>query len=135
MQEGISIQVRRSQLGRVRGSGSAKAGVHHWYAERVTSIALVPLTLWFVFSAVRLAGLPQGAVAAWCGQPWNAVLLLALVAMTFHHMHLGIQVVLEDYINAKWLMNIGILATRAICALLALLAGLAVLRMAVLHSY
>ena len=117
------------------GRGAAKAGVHHWYAERVTAIALVPLTLWFVFSAVRLAGLPQGAVAAWCGQPWNAVLLLALVVMTFHHMQLGIQVVLEDYINAKWLMNVGILATKAICGLLALLAGLAVLRMAVLHPY
>lgn len=135
MQEGISIRVRRSQLGRVRGSGSAKAGVHHWYSERVTAIALVPLTLWFIFSAVRLAGLPQPAVAGWAGQPWNAVLLLALIVMTFHHMQLGIQVILEDYVNAKWLMNIGILATKAICGVLALVAGLAVLRMAVLHPY
>ena len=135
MQEEISIRVRRSLLGQVRGSGSAKAGVHHWYAERVTAMALVPLTLWFIFSAVRLAGLPQPAVAAWAGQPWNAVLLLALIVMTFHHMQLGIQVVLEDYVNAKWLMNIGILATKAICGVLALAAGLAVLRMAVSHPF
>ena len=117
----------------MRGAGSAKAGVHHWYAERVTSIALIPLTLWFIFSAVRLAGLPQPAVAAWAGQPWNAVLLLALIVMTFHHTQLGIQVILEDYVEAKWAMNVAILANKAICGVLALVAGLAVLRMAVLH--
>ena len=57
----IPILVRRSQLGRVRGAGSAKAGVHHWYAERVTSLALIPLTLWFVFSMIRLAGRPTAS--------------------------------------------------------------------------
>lgn len=132
MQESITIRVRRSQLGRVRGSGSAKAGVHHWYAERVTAIALVPLTLWFVFSMVRLAGAPLGVVAAWAGHPWNAVLMLALIVMTFHHMALGIQVVLEDYANDKWAMNIGILATKALCGLLGLLAAVSVLKLAIL---
>lgn len=133
MADGLSIKVRRSQLGRVRGSGSAKAGVHHWYAERVTSIALIPLTLWFVFSMVRLAGHDYASVAGWAGQPWNAVLLLALIAMTFQHTALGVQVILEDYVNAKWAMNIGILATKAICGLLALAAGVSVLRLAVRH--
>ena len=130
MADQLSIKVRRSQLGRVRGSGSAKAGVHHWYAERVTAIALIPLTLWFVFSVLRLAGASQEAVMAWGGHPWNSVLLLALVAMTFHHMQLGIQVVLEDYVDAKWAQNIAILGNKAICGLLALLAGLSVLKMA-----
>ncbi len=133
MADGLSIKVRRSQLGQVRGSGSAKAGVHHWYAERVTSIALIPLTLWFVFSMVRLAGHDHASVAGWAGQPWNAVLLLALVAMTFQHTALGVQVILEDYVHAKWAMNIGILATKAICGLLALAAGVSVLRLAVRH--
>ena len=130
MQESISIKVRRSQLGRVRGVGSAKSGVHHWYAERVTSIALVPLTLWFVFSMVRLAGAPQEVVAGWAAHPWNAVLLLALIAMTFHHMALGIQVVLEDYVSHKWFMTAGIMATKAVCGLLALTAALSVLKLA-----
>ena len=132
MQEGITIKVRETQLGRVRGSGSAKAGVHHWYAERVTAIALVPLTLWFVFSMVRLAGAPQPVVAVWAGHPWNAALLLALIVMTFHHMHLGVQVVLEDYVNDKWAMNIGILATKGLCGLLGLLAAVSVLKLAIL---
>ena len=132
MQEDITIRVRRSQLGRFRGTGTAKSGVHHWYAERVTSIALVPLTLWFVWGMVRLAGQPWDLVHLWASRPWNAVLLIALIAMTFHHTQLGIQVVLEDYVHAKWAMNGGILATKAICGLLALLAGLSVLKLAVL---
>ena len=68
MADSLSIRVRRSQLGRVRGTGSAKAGVHHWYAERVTSIALIPLTLWFVFSMVRLAGRCRRLWWVWAGR-------------------------------------------------------------------
>ncbi len=126
----LSIKVRRSQLGRVRGAGSAKAGVHHWYLERVTSVALVPLTLWFVFAAVRLAGAPQQAVALWVSHPLNAVLLLALIATTFRHMQLGIQVVLEDYVHHKWFMTGASLLNQAACGLLALLAVLSVLKLA-----
>lgn len=129
MQERMDIKVRRSQLGRVRGSG-AGGGVEHWYAERVTSIALVPLTLWFIYAVVSLAGAPQEAVAAWARNPVNTVLLLALIAMTFHHMHLGLQVIYEDYVNAKWLMNLMILGTKAVSLLLGLTAAVAVLKLA-----
>ena len=127
-----AIRDRRTPLARVRGTGTAKAGVHHWYAERVTAIALIPLTLWFVFSMVRLAGSPWEAVAVWAGHLWNSVLLLALIVMTFHHMALGIQVVLEDYVHHKWAMSLGILATKAICSLLGLLSALAVVKLAIL---
>jgi succinate dehydrogenase / fumarate reductase membrane anchor subunit len=130
MNEKIDIQVMRTQLGRARGTGSAHSGVHHWYAERITAIALVPLTLWFIFSMVRLVGAPQESVVAWAGHPVNTVLLLALIGMTFHHMQLGIQVVLEDYVDAKWLMNVLILATKAGAALLGLMAAVAVLKLA-----
>ena len=130
MREKMAIDVMRSQLGRARGTGAAHSGVHHWYAERITSIALVPLTLWFIFAVLRLVGAPQEAVAEWAGHPVNATLLLALIAITFHHMHLGLQVVYEDYINAKWLMNIAILGTKAASLLLGLLASVAVLKMA-----
>ena len=131
MAESLPIRVRRSQLGRVRGTGSAKAGVHHWYAERVTSIALIPLTLWFVFSMVRLVGAAQETVAVWAGRPWNTLLLLALIVMTFQHTALGIQVVIEDYVHEKWAMTFSVLATKAACGLLALLAGISVLKLAV----
>lgn len=130
MREKMAIEVMRSQLGRARGTGAAHSGVHHWYAERITSIALVPLTLWFIFAVLRLVGAPQEAVVEWAGRPVNATLLLALIAITFHHMQLGLQVIYEDYINAKWLMNIAILGTKAVALLLGLLASVAVLKMA-----
>ncbi len=130
MREKMAIEVMRSQLGRARGTGAAHSGVHHWYAERITSIALVPLTLWFIFAVLRLVGAPQEAVVDWAGRPVNATLLLALIAITFHHMQLGLQVIYEDYINAKWLMNIAILGTKAAALLLGLLASVAVLKMA-----
>ena len=106
--------------------------MHHWYAERVSAIALVPLTLWFIVSMLRLVGAPQEAVAIWAGHPVNTALLLALVVMTFYHMQLGVQVVLEDYVNAKWLMNILILLNKGLALILGLIAGVSVLKLALL---
>jgi succinate dehydrogenase / fumarate reductase membrane anchor subunit len=91
----------RSPLGCVRGLGSAKDGTHHWWAQRVTAIALVPLLIWFVASIVSLAGAPLPEVKAWIASPAVTVLFLALIVATFHHMQLGLQVVIEDYIHAE----------------------------------
>ena len=101
MSDALKIKVMRSQLGRARGMGSAKSGTHHWWVERATAVALIPLTFWFVYAVIRLAGQPQPFVQHWVSHPVNTVLLLALVAMTFHHMQLGLQVVMEDYIENK----------------------------------
>jgi succinate dehydrogenase / fumarate reductase membrane anchor subunit len=125
------VTVMRSQLGRVRGSGTAHAGSHHWKAERVTAIALVPLTVWFVVSVLSHLGADQSAMAAWAGQTLNATLLLALIAMTFHHMQLGLQVVYEDYIHGSKRREAAILATKGVCLVLGLLAALSVLKLAV----
>ena len=121
----------RSPLGRVRGLGSAKNGVHHWVAQRVTSIALLPLTIWFVIAAIGLMGAPHAQVAAWIARPWNAVLLLLTVGIGFYHMAYGIQVILEDYVNQEWLKIASILAVKAVCLVLALASALAILRLAV----
>ena len=130
MSEKATIDVRRSQLGRARGTGSAKAGVHHWIAERITAIALVPLTLWFIVGMLRLVGAPQPAVVAWAGHPINAALLLALILMTFHHMQLGLQVVLEDYVNDKRLLNVLLLLNKGLALMLGLIAAVSVLKLA-----
>jgi len=126
------IDIMRSQLGRVRGLGSAKSGAHHWKVERVTAIALVPLTVWFVISVLTHLGADQPAIAAWAGSPLNAALLLALIVMTFHHMQLGLQVVWEDYIHVIRRREAAILATKGACLLLGLVAAVAVLKLAVL---
>lgn len=128
----MAIEVMRSQLGRARGTGSAHSGVHHWYAERITAIALIPLTLWFIASVLRLISAPWEAVALWAGAPVNTALLLALVAVTFYHMQLGLQVVLEDYVSAKWFMNILNLLTKGATWILGLIAGVSVLKLALL---
>ena len=129
---GPGVTVMRSQLGRVRGTGSAHAGSHHWKAERVTAIALVPLTVWFVVAVLAHLGADQPSMAAWAARPWNAALLLALIAMNFHHMHLGLQVVYEDYIHNIPRREAAILATKGTCLLLGLLAAVAVLKLAVM---
>lgn len=128
----MNITVMRSQLGRARGVGSSHSGVHHWVAERVTAIALVPLTLWFLFSVMRLLGAPLPAVAAWAGHPVNAALLLALIAMTFHHMQLGLQVVIEDYVDDSRARQVAILLNQGIALLLGLIAAVSVLKLAVI---
>lgn len=93
----------RTPLGRVRGLGSAKEGTAHWWAQRLTAIALVPLVLWFAVSLIILTGADHEAVAAWLGNPAPAVLLLLLILAGFHHAQLGMQVVIEDYVHAEWL--------------------------------
>ncbi len=91
----------RSPLSRARGLGSAKDGTGHWWAQRVSSIALVPLVLWFAFSVVSLSTGDYASVTAWLAKPWVAVLTILLLLATFYHAALGCQVIIEDYIAAE----------------------------------
>jgi succinate dehydrogenase / fumarate reductase membrane anchor subunit len=127
----VTIDTLRSPLGRVRGMGSAKGGTHHWWMARVTSVALLPLTLWLVFSLINMAGQSHVATVAWIASPLNAVLLLAFLAAAFHHTAAGLQVVIEDYVRADLIRMGGVLGVKAVCFLLWLAASLAVLRIAV----
>jgi succinate dehydrogenase / fumarate reductase membrane anchor subunit len=127
----LSVTMRQTQLGTVKGLGAAKSGVHHWWAERVTSVALIPLTLWFVFSVLGLAGHPQADIAHWISHPLVAALLIALILASFHHTQLGLQVVLEDYVHDEGQRIIALLVMKAIVYLLGLLALLAVLKLAI----
>jgi succinate dehydrogenase / fumarate reductase membrane anchor subunit len=111
----------RSPLGRARGLGSARAGSKHWWAQRVTAIALVPLTLWFIWSILHLTGASQADVADWLSSPIRLALLLALIAATFHHLQLGLQVVVEDYVPQEGVKLAAIFAIRGLCVLLALI--------------
>jgi succinate dehydrogenase / fumarate reductase, membrane anchor subunit len=118
----------RSDLGRVRGLGSAKGGTHHWWMQRLTALALIPLTLWFVVSIVGIAGAPHATVIDWIASPMPAVLLVLLIAATFHHAQLGVQVVIEDYIHAEGWKIALIIAVKGLAVLLAVTALFAVLR-------
>src|SRR5947207_6872503 len=91
----------RSPLGRAIGLGSAKEGVEHWWRQRVTALALVPLTLWFVIAVIGLVGADHAVFVAWVRNPMAAVLLILLLVATFYHAALGLQVVIEDYIHGE----------------------------------
>ena len=118
---------RRSALGRVRGLGSAREGVGHWWAERLTAVALVPLALWFAVSVAALAGADHAAVAAWMGSPVVAGLLILLIFATMYHAYLGLQVVIEDYVHHEgWKLAL-LLFVQAFSILLVLTALLSIL--------
>lgn len=120
----------RSSLGRARGLGAGKVGTATWWAERLTSLALVPLTLWFVLAVFHLEDESRESVAHWAGHPVNATLLLALVIATFQHMSLGLQAVIEDYIRGEKSRMMWLLGMKAIVALLGLAAFVSVLKLA-----
>lgn len=89
----------KSPLGRVLGLGSAGTGTEHWWGQRLSAIALVPLTLWLALSLLGLPSLDFYSVNAWAGTPLHALLLLFLVLAVVFHSSLGTQVVAEDYIH------------------------------------
>jgi succinate dehydrogenase / fumarate reductase membrane anchor subunit len=88
----------RSPLSEARGMGSAKDGVGHWWAQRLTAVALVPLSLWFVFSIAHYRIAEYDTVVAWVHNPYVAVALVLYFVALFYHSALGIQVIVEDYI-------------------------------------
>jgi succinate dehydrogenase / fumarate reductase membrane anchor subunit len=122
------IDMLRSPLGRARGLGSARAGSHHWWSQRLTAIALVPLTLWFIFSVIHMAGATHQAVIAWLSSPLTLGLMLALIVATFHHLQLGVQVVIEDYVHDERAKLSAVLVVKALCILLALICIVSVLK-------
>lgn len=99
-----------SGLKRVRGLGSAKSGVHHWWLQRVTAVGNFALMAWFVVSLLLLPSLDHSGVLAWIGQPLVAVPLMLLVLSTFWHARLGVQVMIEDYVHADGLKLLSMLA-------------------------
>ena len=108
----------RSPLGKVLGTGSAKEGVHHWWLQRLTSIALVPLTIWFVVSLLSLPSFEHVAVIAWMANSWTALFLVLFILVATRHSQLGARVVAEDYVHggAKTLTLVVITFIHAVVA-------------------
>ncbi len=122
------IDMLRSPLGRARGLGSARAGSHHWWAQRLTAVALVPLTLWFIFSVIHLSGASHDRVIDWLSSPWTLAPMLALIVATFHHLQLGLQVVIEDYVHDERFKMPSIMLIKGLSVILALVCIVSVLK-------
>jgi succinate dehydrogenase / fumarate reductase, membrane anchor subunit len=118
----------RTPLARARGLGSAKSGVHHWWAQRLTAIALIPLVVWFAISLVMMSGADYDVVRAWIGAPVVMVLLILTITIGLHHGQLGLQVVIEDYVHSDgWKLAL-IVSVRFIAVFFGLAAVVAILR-------
>ncbi len=120
----------RTPLAEARGLGSAKEGVGHWWHQRLTAVALVPLTLWFGFSVALLGSADYYTVIDWVAHPVNAVLLILLLAVGFWHGALGVKEVIEDYVASEWKRITLLLAVQLAAVVLALAGIFAVLRIA-----
>ena len=118
----------RTPLARARGLGSAKDGVGHWWAQRLTAIALIPVVVWFAVSLIMLSGADYTVVRAWIGSPLVMMLLTLIIVVGLHHGQLGLQVVIEDYVGSDgWKLAL-IVIVKFIAVLFGLGAIVAILR-------
>jgi succinate dehydrogenase / fumarate reductase, membrane anchor subunit len=120
----------RTAMSRVRGLGSAKSGTEHWWSLKLSSLALIPLGLWFVVSLLGLIGAPHAAVVLWMSNPLVVVMLILLIVATFHHAAMGMQVVYEDYIPDHTVRLMADLGTKALLTIFAVATIFAVIRTA-----
>jgi succinate dehydrogenase / fumarate reductase membrane anchor subunit len=121
----------RTPLGRVEGMGSARAGTGHFWHQRLTAVALVPLSVWFVASALAYVGADRGAVAAFFAEPAEAILMFLFIVAAVYHMSLGLQVIVEDYIHQEGLKIVLLVLNRFACWGIGAGAGFALLKLAV----
>ena len=120
----------RTPFARARGLGSAKEGVSHWWWQRVSAVALVPLTLWFAVAVASMAGAGHAEVVAWIGSPIVATGLIMFSVTLIYHAVLGMQVVVEDYVHHEG-VKLGMLVALKLAAIvLAIMAVLSILRIA-----
>jgi succinate dehydrogenase / fumarate reductase, membrane anchor subunit len=118
----------RSPLARVRGLGSAKAGTAHWWMQRVTAVALIPLSFWLIIFLDLSLNAPYQETLAWLTSPVNTVCIVAWILAVFYHAALGLQVVIEDYIAAEGVKIVAVWTVNLSFLLLALAALIAVFR-------
>ena len=120
----------RTDRQRAVGLGSAKEGTGHWWSQRITSIALVPLMLLFLFPFARNLGADHATVLATYSNPFNAIVAILFILVAFHHLQQGLQVVIEDYVHEPALRTGSLLANTLLCYAVALAGVFAVAKIA-----
>ena len=120
----------QTPMAKARGLGSAKKGVEHWWHQRLTAIANIPLVLWLVYSILQLKGADYLAFTTWLADPVNAVLMILFVISTFYHAVLGSQVVIEDYIHCECLKLAKLIAQKLVFFALGIACIFSVLKIA-----
>lgn len=117
-------------LNRVLGLGTAKGAAEHWWVQRMTAVALVPLGLWLAYELLTLPNFDYASIVAWVREPVTSILLVLLVVAVGYHSSLGVQVVIEDYVTGKGLRAATLMASTLAHAALTIAAVFAVLKIA-----
>ncbi len=120
----------RTPLSQVKGLGSAKEGTGHFWIQRLTAIALVPLVLWLGFSIASLPGMDYVSIREWISSPFTSILLILFVITGFYHAKLGLQTVIEDYIGNHSTRTVMIIVVSFLAAILAVTGVFSILRIA-----
>ena len=120
----------RTPIARARGLGSAKDGTRHWWMQRITAIALIPLVVWLTGSLVAIGAADHAQTVSWIRSPAVSVALLLTIAAAFHHAQLGMQVIIEDYVQTEWKKLAAVIAVKLSAIALAATAAFSVLRIA-----
>ena len=118
----------RTPLSRVRGLGSIQSGTNHWWMQRITAIALIPLSLFAISLLDLMISAPYKETLSWLASPLHSTIIIAWLISVFYHAALGLQVVIEDYIAVEGLRIIAVWTVNLVFFLLALAAVIAVLR-------
>jgi succinate dehydrogenase / fumarate reductase membrane anchor subunit len=119
-----------SPLGRAYGLGTAREGAREWWVMRLSSLALVPLTLWWVIGVITHLGADFDSFTQWVASPVPAILLLLTIGVTFHHIAHGLQVVIEDYVHVEWQKLAALVIVKFGCVVLGVAGIFSVLRIA-----
>jgi succinate dehydrogenase / fumarate reductase membrane anchor subunit len=119
-----------TKLAQVKGLGAAHHGVSHWWWQRVTAVALIPLSLWFVYSLMTAIQLSNAIrVSEWFASPVNAIAMVLFIAAVFYHAKLGVQVVIEDYVHAPFSKYLLLFLNLFFCVVMGAVSILAVLKL------
>jgi len=120
----------RTPLSQVKGLGSAKEGTDHFWVQRLTAIALIPLVIWIAFAIARLPSMSQADIQAWLSSPFSAVMMILFVLAAFWHARLGLQMVIEDYVGNHAVRTAAIIGVTLLSFALAVVGVFSVLRIA-----
>ena len=118
----------RTPLSNAKGLGAAKEGVSHWWNQRITAIALIPLVLWFCFSIALIAVADHATVSAWIASPFNTALMILAITVGFYHGYLGLQIIIEDYIANESMKIASLIGVALLAVLFATLGVVSILK-------
>ena len=124
------MRTLRTPLAKVKGHGSAKEGTGHFWSQRLTAIAMVPLVFWLCFSLAALPGMSYVELRDWLSSPVTAVIMILLLIAGFFHARLGLQVIIEDYVGSDATRTVSIIAVTLLSAVIAIIGIFSVLRVA-----